>query len=105
MSEFGPNKWYEKGDERFKPENIIFDSREANFLAIIEKATGNIVWKIGPDFQYDEKAKAIGNIIGPHMTHMIPQGLPGAGNILVFDNGGAGGYGTPDVNSKYGLKR
>ena len=39
------------------------------------------------------------------MTHMIPQGLPGAGNILVFDNGGAGGYGTPDVNSKYGLKR
>ena len=104
MSELGPNKWYEKGDERFKPENIIFDSREANFLAIIEKATGNIVWKIGPDFQYDEKAKAIGNIIGPHMTHMIPQGLPGTGNILVFDNGGAGGYGTPDVNSKYGLK-
>ncbi len=104
MSELGPNKWYEKGDERFKPENIIFDSREANFLAIIEKATGNIVWKIGPDFQYDEKAKAIGNIIGPHMTHMIPQGLPGAGNILVFDNGGAGGYGTPDANSKYGLK-
>ncbi len=104
MSELGPNKWYEKGDERFKPENIIFDSREANFLAIIEKATGNIIWKIGPDFQYDEKAKAIGNIIGPHMTHMIPQGLPGAGNILVFDNGGAGGYGTPDVNSKHGLK-
>jgi hypothetical protein len=24
---------------------------------------------------------------------MIPMGLPGAGNILVFDNGGASGYG------------
>jgi outer membrane protein assembly factor BamB len=26
---------------------------------------------------------------------MIPKGLPGAGHMLIFDNGGASGYGTP----------
>ena len=28
---------------------------------------------------------------------MIPKGLPGAGNLLVFDNGGASGYGFADA--------
>lgn len=104
MSELGPNKWFDQGDERFHPKNIIFDSREANFLAIISKETGKIVWKIGPNFDENEKVREIGNIIGPHLTHMIPKGLPGAGNILVYDNGGAAGYGAPDANSKMGLK-
>ena len=35
-----------------------------------------------------------GKIIGPHNAHMIPATLPGAGNILVFDNGGIAGYGS-----------
>ena len=104
MSKVGPNKWYDAGDERFHPENIIFDSREASFLAIISKQTGKIVWQIGPNFNNDERLKEIGNIIGPHLTHIIPKGLPGEGNILLFDNGGISGYGNPDVNSKKGLK-
>src|SRR4029453_8857764 len=28
-----------------------------------------------------------------HHAHIIPKGLPGAGNLLVFDNGGSSGYG------------
>ena len=35
---------------------------------------------------------------------MIPKGLPGEGNILVFDNGGWAGYGLPDRMSKDGSK-
>lgn len=50
MSVLGPNKWYDQGDERFHPDNIIWDAREANIMAIISKATGKIVWSIGPDF-------------------------------------------------------
>jgi len=100
-SYLGPNKWYDAGDKRFHPDNIIFDSREANFMAIIEKATGKIVWKVGPDFS---KAGNLEPVIGPHHTHMIPKGLPGEGNILVFDNGGWGGYGAPNESSKSGLK-
>ncbi len=35
---------------------------------------------------------------------MIPRGLPGEGNILIFDNGGWAGYGLPDRMSKDGTK-
>jgi len=30
----------------------------------------------------------MGQLVGQHHAHMIPAGLPGAGNILIFDNGG-----------------
>jgi hypothetical protein len=36
----------------------------------------------------------VGQIIGQHQAHMIPKSLPGAGNMLIFDNGGAAGYGA-----------
>lgn len=91
----GPNKWYDQGDQRFHPENIIISGREANLIAIISRA-GNIVWKMGPDFRSDDKHMAIGQIIGQHHPHIIPKGLPGAGNLMVFDNGGSAGYGAPN---------
>lgn len=103
MSVLGPNRWYDGGDERFHPDNIIFDSREANFLAIISKETGKVVWQMGPDFT-DKMERRMGQIIGPHHLHMIPKGLPGEGNLLVFDNGGWSGYGTPNNISRDGTK-
>jgi hypothetical protein len=98
----GPNKWWSKyRDWRFHPDNIIFDSRSNNMIGIIarhdhprgEFVEGDIVWRVGPDYMAGPEAR-LGQIIGPHMAHMIPAGLPGAGNILVFDNGGNAGYGT-----------
>ncbi len=103
-SYLGPNKWYDAGDERFNPENIIFDSREANIMGIISKETGKIVWQIGPDFTKTRELRQIGQIIGVHHTHMVPKGMPGEGNILLFDNGGWAGYGAPDRMSKDGTK-
>ena len=100
ISTVGPNKWYDRGDERFNPDNILFDARNANFLAIISKETGKIVWRLGPDFtgpDVPEAVRKIGPIIGQHHFHLIPQGLPGAGNLLVFDNGGAAGYDAPNA--------
>ncbi len=35
ISAIGPNKFYDQGDERFHPENIIWDARESNIIAII----------------------------------------------------------------------
>jgi hypothetical protein len=40
MSVLGPNKWYDAGDKRFHPDNIIIDCRDANIILIIEKTTG-----------------------------------------------------------------
>ena len=44
----------------------------------------------------------MGWIIGQHHFHLIPKGLPGEGDFLVFDNGGAGGYGAANPASRDG---
>jgi len=98
----GPNRWYRAGEERFHPDNIMIDSREANFMAIIDKRTGKIVWRMGPDYPaaYDFSNRTgsravprpVAMITGQHDAHMIPEGLPGAGNVLVFDNHGSAGF-------------
>jgi hypothetical protein len=103
MSYLGPNKWYDKGDERFHPDNIICDGRSTNITAIVSKKTGKIVWQVGPDYFASEALKDLGQIIGQHHAHMIPRGLPGEGNILVFDNGGWAGYGAPNPGAPTGL--
>jgi len=102
VSWVGPNKWYDDGDERFHPDNIIWDAREANIIAITSRTTGKIVWKIGPRYDGTEAEKQLGWIIGQHHAHIIPKGLPGAGNLLVFDNGGWAGYGEPNPGSPSG---
>lgn len=104
MSMLGPNKWYNAGDERFHPDNVIWDGRETNIIAIIDKQTGKLVWQIGPEYASSPELRKLGWIIGQHHAHMIPKGLPGEGNILVFDNGGWAGYGAPNPASPTGLK-
>lgn len=103
MSALGPNKWYDQGDERFAPENIIWDGRQTNITAIISKKTGKIVWQLGPDYDKPEY-RFIGQIIGQHHAHMIPRGLPGEGNIMIFDNGGLSGYGLPNPMAPNGFQ-
>ena len=90
----GPNRWFDAGDRRFAPNNVIISSREASLLAIVAR-DGSVVWRLGPNFLESDALRAIGQIIGQHHAHLIPKGLPGAGNLLVFDNGGASGYGPP----------
>jgi hypothetical protein len=88
----GPNRWFDAGDQRFAPNNVIISSRQASLLAIVGR-DGKIVWRLGPDFSASEELRKIRQIIGQHHAHFIPKGLPGAGNLLVFDNGGSSGYG------------
>ena len=97
----GPNRWYAGGDERFHPENIIISSRAANIVAIIDR-TGSVVWRMGPDYRESKPLQELGQIIGQHHPHIIPEGLPGAGNLLLFDNGGNGGYGVGNPGAPNG---
>jgi len=95
----GPNHWYDQGDKRFAPSNVIVSSRQSSFIAIIahdrSAHDGSIVWQMGPDFSASPELRAIRQIVGQHNAHFIPKGLPGAGNVMLFDNGGASGYGKP----------
>lgn len=97
----GPNHWYDEGDERFAPDNVIISSRQASLVSIIDH-DGSIVWQLGPDFSATPEQMRIRQIIGQHHAHMIPKGLPGAGNIMIFDNGGSSGYGSPSSIAQNG---
>jgi hypothetical protein len=97
----GPNKWFAAGDKRFDPRNVIISSRQASVIAIVAR-DGQVVWRLGPDSTVSPEARALGQVIGQHNVTMIPEGLPGAGNLLLFDNGGAAGYGDPSPISPGG---
>lgn len=98
----GPNRWADAGDGRFAPGNLLLVSRGTNVTAIVSRATGHVVWRIGPDFPADDPfgarpvPRAVDQTLGAHNGQMIERGLPGAGHILLFDNQG-GGSGYPEM--------
>lgn len=100
----GPNRHFDAGDARFHPDNVMISAREANLLAIVERASGRIVWRLGPRYDGNEAERRLGWIIGQHHAHLIPRGLPGEGNLLVFDNGGWAGYGAPHPGAPDGTR-
>ena len=102
VSLIGPNRHFDASDTRFHPDNLIWGSREANIIAITDRKTGNITWRLGPAYDGSEAERKLGWIIGQHHPHIIPRGLPGEGNLLVFDNGGWAGYGKPNPASPTG---
>jgi hypothetical protein len=68
------------GDPRFIPGNIIIALQHQNTVAVIERATNQIVW-VSTDFA-----------TGPHTVYMIPNDLFGGNHVLMFDGGFAGDW-------------
>lgn len=73
------NRWHDAGDERFKPGNVLLSLRQLDQVFIVDRDSGQIVWQYTGDYK--------GGLSGQHDSHMIEKGLPGAGNIVIFDNG------------------
>lgn len=73
------NRWHDAGDERFKPDNVIISPRSLDTVYIIDRDTKEVVWSYTGDY--------MGGLSGQHEPYMIEKGLPGAGNLLIFDNG------------------
>ena len=73
------NKWFDAGDTRFKPGNILQSLRQLDTISIVDYQTHEVVWSYTGDYN--------GGLSGQHEPHMIEKGLPGEGNIIVFDNG------------------
>ena len=65
-------------DPRFAKGNILSCQRNVNLLFIIDKQSKEVVWTWG---------SGAGQLVGPHHPVMLHNG-----NILVYDNGGQGGY-------------
>ncbi|MCI5066197.1 arylsulfotransferase family protein [bacterium] len=79
VRELPQNQWVESGDARFAPGNILIFPRNFWSALLIDKPTGEVVWRY-----HGEGERGIS---GGHESYMIPPGYPGAGNILIFDNG------------------
>jgi hypothetical protein len=98
MFVLGPNHWAEDGDKRFAPGNILINSRNGNVAVVIDHTTGHVVWRIGPDYPTTNPfapkivPRPLDQVSGAHNVYMIPEGRPGAGNILIFDNQGEAGF-------------
>ena len=73
------NKWYDAGDERFKPGNVLQSLRQLDLVILTDRDTKEIVWEYTGDYN--------GGMSGQHDSHMIEKGIPGEGNIIIFDNG------------------
>ncbi len=75
VQELPPNQWHDRGDQRFRPGNILVSARHLNTVFIVDRASGEVVWQYreGLDFQ--------------HEALMIEKGKPHAGNVLIFNNG------------------
>ena len=73
------NKWYDAGDARFKPGNVIISPRSLDTAYIIDRDSQEVVWSYAGDY--------FGGLSGQHEPYMIEKGSPGEGNILIFDNG------------------
>jgi hypothetical protein len=71
-----PGNELEKSDPRFAKGNILSCQRNTNYIYIISKQSGEIVWTWGNR-----------GLVGPHHPIMLHNG-----NILIYDNGGRGGY-------------
>ncbi|MBN2059474.1 MAG: aryl-sulfate sulfotransferase [Deltaproteobacteria bacterium] len=75
--------------------NILSDSRYTDGAFIIERGSGVIIWRWGNVAYLDAETDRIEHrnvadsktMGGPHDAHVIAAGLPGQGNMLIYDNG------------------
>lgn len=88
-------EWTHINDVDIMPDgNILSDSRHTDGAFIIDKESGNIIWRWGNVAYLDEETGQVEhrdvrdptNMGGPHDGHLIAEGLPGEGNMLIYDN-------------------
>jgi outer membrane protein assembly factor BamB len=75
IRELPPNRWYDGGDDRFKPGNILVSARSLNTIFIVDKASGDVVWSYSQGLD------------GQHEAVMLDQSLRRPGLIMFFNNG------------------
>lgn len=75
IRELPPNRWYDAGDERFRPGNILVSARNLNTIFIIDRQDSEVVWRFSEGL--DRQHEAV----------MVEDGVAGEGLIMVFNNG------------------
>lgn len=68
------NPHHRAGDARFKAGNVLISARNLNHIYMVDPATSEVVWRYGGDLDWQHEAVLLGDDV------------PGAGNIMVFNN-------------------
>jgi hypothetical protein len=63
-------------------EGVMLSLRHVSACIIVDKATGEVVWRYGGFIDGEW-----GRLGAQHDFTMIPEDLPGGGNVMIFDNG------------------
>ena len=74
VQEIPDNDWFRQGDDRFRPGNLLVSARNLDLVVLIDRQTGAVVWSFDTDLDRQ------------HEALMIGPGMPGHGNIIVFNN-------------------
>ena len=100
-----PRDWLHTDAIDYNPQldQIMLSPRHFSEIWIIDRSTtteeargsaggnggmgGDLLYRWGNPRAYDRGTRADQRLFWPHQTHWIPPGLPGAGNILLFNNG------------------
>ncbi len=101
-------------------DQIIFSSNYLWEVFVIDHGTtpyeaqgdaGDFLYRWGNPANYDRGEEGTNVLYAQHDVHWIPEGLPGAGNIMIFNNGSAPERPyttvvefTPDMNADGGYK-
>ena len=75
VQELPENRHFDAGDDRFRPGNLLISARNLDSIFVIDRQTGEVTWDYTEGLDYQ------------HEALMVEPGQPGAGNILVFNNG------------------
>jgi len=75
IRELPPNRWFDGGDRRFLPGNILVSARNISTVFVVERSSGEVVWQY--TWHLDHQHEAV----------MIPKDQLGAGLIVLFNNG------------------
>jgi hypothetical protein len=75
VHELGPNRWWDAGDARFRPGNLLLSARTLDAVLVVDRRSGEIVWTWSEGL--DRQHEAI----------MVPKGRIGEGLFVVFNNG------------------
>ena len=73
------NRWYDAGDTRFRPGNLLVNARNIDTIYLVDKETKAVIWEATHYYK--------GGMAHSHESEMIEKGLPGSSNIILFDNG------------------
>ena len=83
-------------DYHAEADQVLFLARHFSELWVIDHSTaaeesagrgGDLLWRWGNPRAHGAGTVADQQLFWPHAAHWIPAGLPGAGNILLFNNG------------------